>query len=531
MGKTIQTVGVINAVPEIERVLIICPASLKINWHRELTRWLTRKLSVGIADSKCVPTTDIVILNYDIAAKLRPRLESIAWDLLVCDEAHALKNPKAQRTKAILGDKDTLGLRAKRRMFLTGTPIVNKPVELWPLIHALDPERWPHFFKFALRYCGARKNSFGWDFSGATHLDELQLALRSTIMVRRLKKDVLTELPAKRRQIIELPNGCSAVSEEREAMEAWEDEEAELQSKAALALLAEDDAGYAMASEALTKARMVAFTELAKMRHAVALAKLPAVIEHITEQLEAESKLVVFGHHRDVIESIVAAFPGAVKLYGGMSDAEKDASVRKFQSDPACRLFVGGIKAAGVGLTLTAASHVVFAELDWVPGVVSQCEDRCHRIGQAESVLIQHLVLEGSVDARMVKFIVRKQAVIDQALDKGCATLDAQKPMASVMAGSVMDEAPAAVPAPVPVASAELRELVQEGLRLLAGVCDGASKLDGAGFNKFDSVFGKELASRGYLTDKMVVCGKRLVVKYGRQLGLDFKERLDKISA
>jgi len=179
----VQAIGVINADESVRRVLVVCPASLKINWLRELKKWLVRPLEVGIADSKCFPSTDIVVINYDIAQKYERSLAA-GWDLMIVDEAHYLKNPKALRTRFILGHRarrpadSKSGIPARRKIFLTGTPICNRPVELWPILHALDAVAWPNFFKYAERYCGARQQwtgrGYAWDFRGASNLTELQ---------------------------------------------------------------------------------------------------------------------------------------------------------------------------------------------------------------------------------------------------------------------------------------------------------------------------------------------------------------------
>src|SRR5690606_16135176 len=167
-----------------------------------------------------------------------------------------------------------------------------------------------------------------------------------------------------------------------------------------------------------TTAMEVAFEELSALRHEMGIAKVPAVIEHIKETLENTDKIVVFAHHHDVVNAIAQAFGDiAVKLTGVESSDERQAAVDRFQNDPNCRLFIGTIGAAGVGLTLTAASTMIFAELDWVPGRVTQAEDRIHRIGQLDSVLIQHLVVDGSLDAKMAWVLVEKQEIIDKALD------------------------------------------------------------------------------------------------------------------
>ena len=163
----------------------------------------------------------------------------------------------------------------------------------------------------------------------------------------------------------------------------------------------------------------MAFTEMAAIRRELAIAKIPFVIEYVQNMIEAGEKVVVMAHHREVVDQIQAAFGlAAVKLYGGMGEGEKSANVERFQSDPACLIFIGSIHAAGVGITLTAAQKMLFAELDWTPANMLQAEDRIHRIGQQGNALIQQLVFDGSLDAKMADTLVRKMEVIERALDR-----------------------------------------------------------------------------------------------------------------
>ena len=252
------------------------------------------------------------------------------------------------------------------------------------------------------------------------------------------------------------------------------------------------------------------------MRKRVALAKVAMVIEHVEDALES-GKVILFGHHREALEAFAAHFgKRAVLVYGGMTDQDKENSKERFQNDPACDLFIGGLKVAGVGLTLTASSHVIFAELDWVPGNVTQCEDRAHRIGQRESVLVQHLVLEGSLDAHMARVIVEKQGVADAALDNKLTLADPVAPVKSITVDfdAVMKEAAKLEAECKP----EQLEAIHLGLKMLAGVCDGASARDNVGFSGADARIGHAFANARRLTPRMAVIGRKLVRKYRRQL-------------
>ncbi len=218
LGKTVQAIGTINADESIQKVLVICPAGLKLNWYRELKRWLTRSLSIQVVNGKGWIDADILVVAYTMLEKHHTTIHSTSWDLVIADEIHNIKNPDAQRTQEIAGRPARAAkgkyaatlpkpsLNARRKLGLSGTPMVNRPIELYSTISWLRPDLWPanKRFSYAMRYCNAHQNSYGWDFSGSSHLDELQHSLRQNCMVRRLKKDVLTELPPKRRQVIEL---------------------------------------------------------------------------------------------------------------------------------------------------------------------------------------------------------------------------------------------------------------------------------------------------------------------------------------
>lgn len=384
LGKTVQALGLVNASPEIHSALVVCPKSVILNWQREADKWLTRRIGFEV-------------INYDRLKQIAP---DEPYDLLVADEAQYLKNPAAKRTKLFFA------IPAKRTLFLTGTPILNRPIELFTMLQRLDPldlgrNRW----EFAMRYCGARQIRVGrkmvWDLNGSSNLDELQEKMRSKFMVRRLKKDVLKELPRKRRQIIPLDRAGA---------------EKLLQAEQKLAR----SVGFEEMARKLESGGAVGMTEMSKVRHELGLAKVDAAIDHITDALENTSKVVVFAHHRDVIEKLYSQFHpiGASVIHGGVSGWARQAAVDNFQSNPCIRVFIGQIQAAGVGITLTAASTVIFVEQDWVPGVMAQAEDRCHRIGQKESVLVQYLVFDESLDATMAQTLIKKSRVADAALDK-----------------------------------------------------------------------------------------------------------------
>lgn len=536
LGKTIEAIGVINSDPTIQTALVICPATPKINWLRELRKWLVRPLTVGIANG-AFPGTDIVIVNYEQLKKHRASIFARQWDALICDEAHYLKNPKAQRTSLVFGkwDRDPdlriEPIAARRKMFLTGTPFLNRPIELWPLLHALDPNGLGKSWKgFVTRYCAGHQTNYGWDVSGASHLDELQAKLRASIMIRRLKKDVLTELPAKRRQVITIaPEGrdaVNAVKKENAAEKASEERLEGLRAAVELSKASDDPKDYERAVAALREAAAVAFEEISRERHAVAVAKIPQLITHLEDCIETAGKVVCMVWHHDVANALLARFGGmACMVTGETSVNDRMHQVDLFQTDPTKQLFIGSIKAAGVAITLTAASLVVFGELWVVPGDMTQAEDRVHRRGQADSVLVQHLVLDGSYDQRAAEILIEKQRHLDAALDneERLPDVDLLAPPAANDAGpaatrgftqaNVVEEAAKMLP--------EAVEAVHGALKALAGICDGAASLDSMGFNRMDTRIGKSLAMQDRLTPKQAVLGRKIVLKYHRQLPPD----------
>lgn len=558
--NTIQAIGVVNASPEAKNVLVVCPASLRLNWSREASKWLVKKYEIFVAEETkdVIPdSANVVIVNYELirgkriddpngakapdgkvlkiiqSSPIHAQLMARRWDILIVDECHRLKDTKSLQAASVLGvsanrKKGLLAVpglkdRAARNIFLTGTPFLNRPIEIQPIAGALAPAEFGNFFNFAKRYAGAHQSRYGhWDFTGSSNLEELQERLRATIMVRRLKKDVLTELPAKRRQIILLPtNGAArAVAAEQAAWAMHEERLSTLRNAADYAHASGDMDAYKSAVSDLRDAAKVGFEQIAKERKNVAIAKLPKVIEHVEDAFEQGiDKIVLFCHHHDVANGIVAHFgSSAVALTGEITSAkERQEAVDRFQNDPAVKLFVGSIGAAGVGHTLTAASTVIFAELDWVPANVSQAEDRCHRYGQKNQVLVQHLVLDGSLDARMAALLVEKQNIADRALDS----------QTIVPSPVAVEQEDRRRPSLYPVPSESRREAAHAAMQLLAARCNGATSKDEAGFNKLDAQIGQKLAQSEKLSDGQVWLAASLARKYQRQLPDDLKAALD----
>lgn len=530
LGKTIQAIGVINATPEISRILIICPMTLKSNWERELTRWLVRPLTIGYATSEFWPRTDIVIAHYNILHKFPTRLTTY-WDLLVVDECHRCGNSKTRQTRCIVGHKPTRkeaaqgvqptsGIPAKRKLMLSGTPFENRPAELWPIVSYIAPGLFSSRSAFEKRYCGGQMGSHGWEAVGATNLQELGERLRGRCMIRRKKDEVLKELPPKTRVVIELSAEGLGESVRRE-QGAWSRYGSELEAAHVtmeLAKASDDEAAFKAVVADLRKKLGIAFTEIARVRHETALAKLPAMVELLREEIEelGSPKIVVFAHHTDVLKIAHAAFPGSVLITGDTPADERDKIVQRFQTEPSCGPFFGSIRATGEGITLTAASTVVFFENDWTASKMAQCSDRCHRYGQKDNVLVKYYILPGTIDAHMIQTWIRKEEILEQALDTAREEL-ASEPTLVPKAEPLATRHQLTVAATAIMAAQ--RAAILDALKRLSAMCDGALAIDGQGFCKFDVAIGKSLALQSHLSPMQAALGQKLLAKYVRQLG------------
>jgi SNF2 family DNA or RNA helicase len=503
-GKTIQAIGVLNKT-QPNKVLIVCPASVKLNWQKELEKWLTYDLSVGVVNGPSYPEADCVVINYDMLKRYGDTLKETGFDVVIVDEAHYIRNRKAQRTKLM----HEIGKDIPRKMLLTGTPLVNRPSELFSLLNFIDPEAWPDFFKFAFRYCSPqRAYGGGWDFSGASNLDELNRRLRSTLMIRRLKEEVLTDLPDKSRQVILLPadNYKDVLAQEQEVLTPDQDPW---------------DAYHQAQVKLNDNENGVTFEELARIRHETAMSKVDAVVEFSKGLLDNVDKIILFAHHHDVIDALEAGLKKfkPVRLTGRESAKQKEVAVETFQTNDKVRVFIGSITAAGLGITLTASSTVVFAELDWVPGNMTQAEDRPHRIGQKDNVTVYHVVIDGSLDARLVSTLISKQKVLDRATDKKVEAPKSILDRPTVKPTVVKPETNGHISNGYKSTFSDLEvAAVQTALTYLSARCDGAATYDGQGFNKFDAPFGKSLASYPVLTNKQVGAAMKMLKKYRTQI-------------
>lgn len=415
LGKTASACVFCNSW-KVKNVLIACPKSLMLNWKREWERWTVHDLTIGLASPTSIPLTNVVIMNYDILYRYRAHLRSVDWDIVIADEAHYLANPKAQRTSLFLGEfnkrrKVAEPIKYKKMLLLTGTPM-DRPINIWPFCKLADPNGLgKSLTHYRQRYCDGHFGKFGYIDTGASNIPELEERLKN-FMIRHVKEEVCKELPPKQRTLIPL-------MVDKQAMEDLIKREIELYNS--IKNVEEvDTTAFEDTAKKLSKGPAGAITsiaDLAKTRQEIAKYKLSAVYEFVDNIIQQGQKVVLFAYHRSIIEQIVDTFPDTcVHIYGGMDTDTRQKNVDRFQNDPKCMLFVGQLHAAGVGLTLTASSTVVFAEIDYRRSMIEQAVDRVHRIGQVNAVNAYFIVLNNSLDASIVEKFLAKEEVVKQII-------------------------------------------------------------------------------------------------------------------
>lgn len=401
LGKTIQALAWLQLHPEARPAIIVCPASLKLNWAKEIFHWMESGTNVQMLHGTKPhlgedPSNSILIINYEILAYWSDTLNQIGPQVVVTDEAHKYKNNQAKRTKAV----KKLAKGVPHFIALSGTPIVNRPIEMYNALKLVDSSVVPGFWGFAKRYCGARHNGFGWDFTGATNTDELHDKLVKTVMIRRRKADVLQDLPDKLHSAVPL--------------EIDNRQEYDKASRDVVAWLAATE-GEERAQSAKNSEMLARINTLKKL---AARGKLKSAINWVSDHIESGNKIVVFVHHKEIVQGVKDAFgEQAVKVDGSMSQEDRNKSVEAFQNDDNVMVFIGNMQAAGVGLTLTAASDVAFIELPWTPGELVQAEDRCHRIGQKNTVNVYYLLAADTIDEDIADLLSEKRKVLDAVID------------------------------------------------------------------------------------------------------------------
>lgn len=437
-GKTVQGLATVHH-KDAFPVVVVCPSTVKLSWRDHVNRevpgapngWLPTRKPRVLEGRKPNPAAlrgvDVVIVNYDILPAWVATLKALRPKALILDESHYIKSSKAQRSKAAKALAARIGSPGLV-LCLTGTPNKNRPIEYAHQLEVMGRlEEFGGFMRFAKRYCGAYRDRFGWNFDGATNLEELNEKLRGRCFIRRRKSEIMKELPPKQiaRVPIELSNKGEYARVEDDVI-GWLREQVTRDAEFAeeIADLPEDEKKAAIRArqndqEARAR-RAERLVQLNKLRLVSAQGKIKAATEWVTNFLEGgDEKLVVFADHVEVQKGLLSALRGygPAKLLGEDNAEERGAQIKRFQNDAECRVIICSLKAGGIGVTLTAASNVVFVEQGWTPADMDQAEDRCHRMGQDDQVTAWYLLAEGTIDDEMAALLAKKRAVVTAAAD------------------------------------------------------------------------------------------------------------------
>lgn len=427
LGKTIQALTYLEAHPEIRPAVIVTPASLKLNWAKECKMWMTdynlfilkgktpQKDILKYQMVSCKGAGDIIIINYDILSAWTNDLIKRKPQIVITDECHFYKTRTAKRTKAV----QKISKHVKKFIALSGTPITNRPIEFFNVLNIIDPLNFGNFWAYAKTFCGAKKGKWGWDFTGATNTKQLFHETRK-VMIRRKKDQVLKELPPKIRSVIpmELDNRAQYEKEEQRVKDQLKKSITEK-----IKDINDSNKSKANKKELIEKVQMMKNAEkmmiIEKLKQVAVKGKMKASIEWISEHLETNGKLVVFATHTDTLNQLQNHFKNiCVRIDGKTNMIDREKAVENFQNNNEIKLFLGNIKAAGVGLTLTAANATCFLELGWTPGDHDQAEDRVHRIGQeADSVHAYYLLAYNTIEDDISELLDKKRQVLDAILD------------------------------------------------------------------------------------------------------------------
>lgn len=432
LGKTRQ--AIVAAGQESDQaVLVICPASLKINWEREIKMVYEgdNVYVVNPGPEYIVETDDSawIVINYDMLEKYEEQLLTLikngVIETIILDEAHYIKGSDTIRSKIAL----KLSLKAKRVYMLTGTPVMNRPIELFNMLKAIEHPLGKLKGVFVQRFCGGQKkcmiqdlvtgkktfinpqHAYGYykkkdrykvyqwqDDTGAQNLDELQKEIKD-VMLRR-KKDEVTDLPEK---IVSTLTYDLTDDQRVEYDTAWNAYIDWLDTHPD----ADRDMKNIIGAQQLI--------EVGKLKQVCSLAKVPRIVADIENAIEQGEKVIVFSQYTQTIERIANSIGNrAVTLTGSDDQDSRQLAVDTFQNDPNCKVFIANIKAGGVGITLTAASIVIFADMDWSPEVHNQAMDRAHRIGQNGTVNVYFYVTKDTIEEKIVELLAEKKDVISK---------------------------------------------------------------------------------------------------------------------
>jgi len=419
LGKTRQAIVSLRHLTPGGPRLVVCPASVKRNWAREIAVVAADASVLVIEGSEPASlAAEWIVINYDILGRHIDSLLRVPWAALVFDEAHYLKNHTSARSK--LARQLTIAAAAQRPalavQLLTGTPLTSRPRDLFVLLQLAAHPLGRSFLAFAKRYCAAEKGEYGWKTGGASNIEELTVQLHG-VMLRRSKDDVLS-LPPKLRTW--LPVEVAPGTGSRAIKKVFE-------------LLAGKDSRPAQSRDVELRRRGKLLAFLVEARQALASAKVTSTLDFVRGALDQGEKVIVFSCFDDPIRKLTKDLGSkAVVVTGKTPAAARQSLVDRFQNDVDVRVFIANIIAGGTGLNLTAATQVVFNDLDWLPTNHWQAEDRAYRIGQTRTVNVTYFVARDTIDD-FVQAVLETKAALVSAIVEGEA-------MAPDAGGDVLDE-------------------------------------------------------------------------------------------
>ena len=400
LGKTRQALAFIgHCLPA--RVLVICPSYLRYQWTHALKEWLDLDGQL-VKKGKETLEGEACIVSYDMLAALK--IPTGVFEVVVCDESHYVKSRKTKRTKACT----PLVKSAKYAMLVTGTPALNRPIELFSQLMMLRPAYLKNYTSYAKRYCNGKPTPFGYDDRGSSLGHELNWVLRKGFMVRRLKRDVLTQLPAKTRHTVWLEVKTDLLGDVEAGFQKWKELNLTMYKL---------PAGSEQQRLQMFERQKV----ISQLFVATSTAKCEAIARWVIDALQEGRSFIFFGYHQVVLDAVEEAVSGKynyMRIDGSTPAARRQANVEAFQTDETMRIAILSIMAAGTGVTLTRVSECVFGELYWVPGVMIQAEDRIHRISQTEKCDIYYLLGTDTLDTYVHPSLCRKLLTLDSLVDK-----------------------------------------------------------------------------------------------------------------
>jgi len=412
-GKTIQALCSAYIYREEWPMIIVTPAALKYVWYAEILKWLpmikksdieiiTQLKKITPAYSNCTNRPLITIISYCHAKELLASVK-VPWKVIIADEAHYIKNREAKRTKIL----SPIFMAARRVILLSGTPMLGRPSDIYNNLHILRPDIFKCFREFGHRYCDPKKGRFGIEWKGSSNAEELHLLITNTVVIRRVKNEVLNELPSKNKQKIEVEADQNQIKKIKKAIGKFTNQEI---SDHLLEKPAYDISTKSELNDSIMQAYRL-----------TGMAKIGPIIEFLDNLIENDVKFIFFAQHLDVLNAVTDNFKRReldfIRIDGEVPIPQRTELIAKFQNNVNCKIAILSLTASSQGITLTAANTVVFGEYNWTPGIMDQAEARAHRVGQIKSVNVYYIHANDTLDTIMRSVVKFKGEMISKVMD------------------------------------------------------------------------------------------------------------------